>query len=155
MELVEIGIVRHQYSDDYVRDNMGKIGGVVEVYTNYSEGLEGMKKYRSIFIISIMSKHLHEIQPLKVKPRLLLRKGYKLEDLPEIGVFATDSPSRPNPIALTLVKIEKIEGNIIHVYGLDLFNGTPVADIKPYTEGYLERGVLDEDKDLRKCPEIE
>ncbi len=154
MELMEIGIIRHEYSDDYVRDNMGKIHGVVEIFSNYSEGLEGLEKYRNIFIISIMNKHLNEKQPLKVKPRLLLRKGYKLEDLPEIGVFATDSPSRPNPIALTLVKIEKIEGNRIKVYGLDLFNGTPVADIKPYTEGYVENGVLNEDKDVNKCPEL-
>lgn len=138
MELVEIGVIRHEFSDDYVRDHMGKVTGTLEIYPDYAEGLAGLEKYTHMFIISIMHKHLGEKQPLKIKPRLLLRKGYKLEDLPEMGVFASDSPSRPNPIALTLVKITQIKENSIDVDGLDLFNGTPVADIKPYAERYVK-----------------
>jgi len=54
---------------------------------------------------------------------------------PPQGVFSTRSPNRPNPIALTLVKLVKIEGNILTVRGLEAFDGTPVLDIKPYSEG--------------------
>ncbi len=50
----------------------------------------------------------------------------------EIGVFASRSPNRPNPIGLSIVKIKKIINNIIYISGIDAFDGTPVLDIKPY-----------------------
>jgi tRNA (Thr-GGU) A37 N-methylase len=54
-----------------------------------------------------------------------------------IGIFATRTPHRPNPIGMTLVKIEAIhtDRKIVHVSGLDLVNGTPILDIKPYVPG--------------------
>lgn len=139
MELREIGIVRHDFSDDYVRDHMGKVRGTLEVYEEYSEGLYTLEKYEHIFVISIFHKHLDEPYPLRIKPRLLLRKGYRIEDLPDMGVFASDSPSRPNPIGLTLLRMERINGRFIEVSGLDLFDGTPIADIKPYADRYSVR----------------
>lgn len=48
-----------------------------------------------------------------------------------IGTFAIRSPNRPNPIASSLVKLERVEGNILHVRGLDCVDGTPLVDIKP------------------------
>lgn len=55
-------------------------------------------------------------------------------DLPEYGVFGLRTPTRPNPVSLTLVRLEKIEGEHIYVTGLDAMAGTPVLDIKPYFE---------------------
>jgi tRNA (Thr-GGU) A37 N-methylase len=52
--------------------------------------------------------------------------------MPLVGIFATRTPNRPNPIGLTRVRLLNIEGNIITVQGLDAFNGTPVLDIKPF-----------------------
>jgi L-fuculose-phosphate aldolase len=52
------------------------------------------------------------------------------------GVFATRSPARPNPIAVTSTRIERIEGNVLHVVGLDALDGTPVVDIKSYAETF-------------------
>jgi hypothetical protein len=57
-----------------------------------------------------------------VKPRGLVRRGLKLEELPELGVFALDSPTRPNPIGLTLVRVLGRQGNRIFVEGLDFFD---------------------------------
>jgi tRNA-Thr(GGU) m(6)t(6)A37 methyltransferase TsaA len=54
------------------------------------------------------------------------------EDMPLLGVFATRTPYRPNPIGLTLVELMKVEGNVLTVRGLDAFDGTPVLDIKPF-----------------------
>lgn len=136
MELLTIGIIRHGHDDDYVRDHMGSVTGTLELKEEFLEGLDGLEKYSHAFLISIMHKHLAEKYPLKVKPRLLLRKGYRLEDLPEIGVFATDSPSRPNPLGLTLVGVDEIDGATLHLSGLDLFDGTPVVDIKPFSRSY-------------------
>jgi len=69
---------------------------------------------------------------LRVRHRRLARFGIKIDDLPEVGVFATDSPHRPNPIAITIVRLLGIEDSRLHVTGLDLYNETPVLDIKPY-----------------------
>jgi tRNA (Thr-GGU) A37 N-methylase len=53
-----------------------------------------------------------------------------------VGIFSTRSPHRPNPIGLTLTKLEKIKGTQVEVSGLDLISGTPVLDIKPYIPKY-------------------
>ena len=71
-----------------------------------------------------------------MKPRGLLRRGFKLEALPLLGVFALDSPTRPNRIGLTLVCVVKGEGNRLFVQGLDFFDGTPILDIKGYRPQY-------------------
>ncbi len=64
------------------------------------------------------------------------------------GVFATRSPRRPNPIALTVVELLRRDGNSLHVRGVDMLDGTPILDIKPYLssipEENLRRGWLDE-----------
>jgi len=88
-----------------------------------------------------------QIGPLKVKPRGLLRRGFKLEELPLLGVFALDSPTRPNPIGLSLVRLIKREGNRLFVQGLDFFDGTPILDIKGYrpqyrTDSYVHAGLV-------------
>jgi tRNA-Thr(GGU) m(6)t(6)A37 methyltransferase TsaA len=64
------------------------------------------------------------------------------------GVFATRSPRRPNPIGLTVVKLLRREGNLLHVQGVDMLDRTPILDIKPYLSSVpgegLRRGWLDE-----------
>ena len=66
--------------------------------------------------------------PIKLHP-----KG-KLE-LPEVGLFASRSPNRPNPVGKTTVRLLERRGNILKVEGLDAIDGTPVIDIKPYIPG--------------------
>ena len=53
-----------------------------------------------------------------------------------VGIFSTRTPHRPNPIGLTLARLERISGNQIEVSGLDLVSGTPILDIKPYIPKY-------------------
>jgi tRNA (adenine37-N6)-methyltransferase len=69
------------------------------------------------------------------------------------GVFATRSPRRPNPIGLTVVELLRRDGAVLHVRGVDMLDGTPVLDIKPYlssvTPGALRRGWL-ADAEARK-----
>ena len=54
------------------------------------------------------------------------------KDLELLGIFATRTPHRPNPIGLTCVKLMKIKNNVLTVQGLDAYNETPVLDIKPF-----------------------
>ena len=70
------------------------------------------------------------------------------------GVFATRSPRRPNPIGLTIVELLRREGPSLHVRGIDMLDGTPILDIKPYTSGVpqdaLRRGWLAEAEARKK-----
>ncbi|MEM1952829.1 MAG: tRNA (N6-threonylcarbamoyladenosine(37)-N6)-methyltransferase TrmO [Candidatus Caldarchaeum sp.] len=137
VELKVVGYVKVDVDDDYVKSHAGSLKGRVEILPEYEEALDGLEKYSHIFIISIFHKTPPEYSSLlKIRPRRLLRLGLKEEDLPTLGVFSTDSPVRPNPIGLTLVRLVRREGRVLHVEGLDLFDGTPVIDIKPYRPDY-------------------
>ncbi|WP_062661558.1 tRNA (N6-threonylcarbamoyladenosine(37)-N6)-methyltransferase TrmO [Aeropyrum camini] len=133
MEVVlrPIGFVRHGLPDDSVKSSLEGVQGFIEVLPEYTPGLDGLEGFSHIVVIAYL--HKARGRSLKVKPRGLLRLGFRLEDLPEVGVFATDSPSRPNPLALTIARLHGIEGGRLRVSGLDLYDGTPVLDIKPYT----------------------
>lgn len=131
-----IGIVHTSAGDAAVRER-GDIEGVIEIFPEFSDGLDGIDGYSHLFVLVYFDRlRPEQIGPLKVKPRGLLRRGFKIEELPELGVFALDSPTRPNPIGLTLVRVLKREGNRIFVQGLDFFDGTPVLDLKGYRPQY-------------------
>jgi tRNA-Thr(GGU) m(6)t(6)A37 methyltransferase TsaA len=132
-----VGIVRTSASDDEVRERREGSESMVEVFPEFQEALEGLDGFSHIFVLSYLHKlRPEQIGPLKVRPRRLLRAGFKLEELPLVGVFSIDSPTRPNPIGLSLVKLVRREGGKLVVLGLDCFDGTPVLDIKPYREDY-------------------
>jgi len=67
-----------------------------------------------------------------------LTRGHPLgrKDFPLVGIFATRSPMRPNPVLLTTVRLVQRQGNVLRVTGLDAVDGSPLIDIKPYTPGY-------------------
>jgi tRNA-Thr(GGU) m(6)t(6)A37 methyltransferase TsaA len=134
-----IGIVRRKESDDEVRQEHAGLESVIEIYPKYREGLEGLEGFSHIFVVGYFHKlRPEQIGPLKVRPKRLVKYGLKLEELPYVGVFTLDSPTRPNPIGLSLVKLVRIEdrGARIIVSDLEYFDETPVLDIKPYQDGY-------------------
>lgn len=131
-----IGVVRTKGSDADVREK-GDLEGELEIYPEFAEGLEGIDGYSHLFVLVYFDRlRAEQIGPLRVKPRGLLRRGFKLDELPLLGVFALDSPTRPNPVGLTLVRLTKREGNRLLVRGLDFFDGTPILDIKGYRPQY-------------------
>jgi tRNA (adenine37-N6)-methyltransferase len=132
-----IGVVHTTASDDEVRKRTSSGKSTIEIYPEFEDALEGLAGFSHIFVLAHFNKlRAEQVGPLKVKPRSWLRHGLKLEELPIVGVLALDSPTRPNPIGLSLVQVVKIEGTKIEVTGLDLFEGTPVLDIKPYKATY-------------------
>ncbi|MFP3290403.1 MAG: tRNA (N6-threonylcarbamoyladenosine(37)-N6)-methyltransferase TrmO [Nitrososphaeria archaeon] len=129
-----IGYVKTEMSDEDIRKANGNVISKIIIKEEYIDGLQGLEGYSHILVISYLNKlRDFEIGVLKVKPRRLTKYGLKLEELPEVGVFAVDSPARPNPIGLSIAEIIKIDKNVITVKGLDLFNETPILDIKPYS----------------------
>lgn len=128
-----IGVVRTDATPDEVRASSHNIASAIHVFAEFGDGLEGIDGHSHIYVLAYFNDlRSDQIGHLKVRPRRLLRRGLKLEELPLLGVFALDSPTRPNPIGLSLVKLVRREGNILHVIGLDYFDGTPVIDLKPY-----------------------
>ncbi|MBO2625952.1 tRNA (N6-threonylcarbamoyladenosine(37)-N6)-methyltransferase TrmO [Shewanella algae] len=99
--------------------------GVLVIHPDYAEGLADLDGFSHVYVLF----HLHQCKQgaLKVKPFL---------DNQLRGVFATRSPKRPNPIGLSILEIDRLEGNRIHVKGIDMLNGTPIIDIKPYIQAF-------------------
>ena len=111
-----------------VQEVRGKI--IFEKEYRTPEAFRGLENFSHIWILWNFSMAEREKWSPTVSPPLL--GGNK-----RVGVFATRSPFRPNPIGLSSVRIEKIEstkddGPVIHVMGADLLDGTPIYDIKPY-----------------------
>ncbi len=99
----------------------GGAEGTVEVDRELAEGLSDLDGFSHIILLY----HLH------------LSEGYKLKVVPflddqERGLFATRAPRRPNPIGLSVVRLQRIEGNVLHIADIDMVDGTPLLDIKPY-----------------------
>jgi len=122
--LKPIGFVRTEAVGDEVKDK-DRISQIV-VNRELAEALEGIAEFSHLFVLF----WLHEVtseerKTLKVHPR-------GREDLPLLGVFATRTKLRPNPIGLTLVELMKVEDNVLTVRGLDAFDETPVLDLKPF-----------------------
>jgi len=135
--LKPIGIVRHGYSDEHVKESINGVDGIIEIFPEYRAGLRGLEGFSHIIILAYLHKVSENTRNvLVVRPRGLARKlGIPLHTLPEVGVFSTDSPHRPNPIALTIAKLRDVDkdSGLLYVENIDLYNETPVLDIKPYT----------------------
>jgi tRNA-Thr(GGU) m(6)t(6)A37 methyltransferase TsaA len=111
--------------------------GVLEILPEFEPGLRDIEGFSHLFVLWVFDRS----------------EGCELEgtppcDIQSHGVFATRSPRRPNPIGLTVVRLLRRESNRLHVRGIDMLDGTPILDIKPYlssvSESELKRGWLAE-----------
>lgn len=136
-----IGYVRSPYRDtQQVPKGLGakhEAEGVLEIQAEFEDGLKDIEGFSHLFVIWAFDR----------------AEGYSLvgtppsDDRPH-GVFATRSPRRPNPIGLTVVELLSREGRMLRVRGIDMLDGTPILDIKPYLSSVpperLRRGWLAE-----------
>lgn len=97
--------------------------GEIEVFKEYLEGLKDIEGFSHIILIFHM--HLVKGSKLKVTPFL---------DTQERGIFATRAPARPNPIGFSVVELVEVKENILKVKGVDIVDGTPLLDIKPFVK---------------------
>ncbi len=104
------------------------VTGTIEIAPAYAAGLKDLAGFSHIILLYHF--HLCKNCELEVKPFL---------DEVSHGVFATRAPQRPNPIGLSVVKLLKIEGSTLHVGGVDIVDGTPLLDIKPYVPEFDSR----------------
>lgn len=106
---------------------------VDESLTGILDGIEGFSHILVLYWAYRVSKEGRSI----VKAHPMGRK-----DLPLVGIFATCSPARPNPICATVVRLLERSGNRLRVEGLDAIDGSPVIDIKPYNPSYYPVGTV-------------
>jgi tRNA-Thr(GGU) m(6)t(6)A37 methyltransferase TsaA len=102
-----------------------EIEGTVEIFPEYSEGLSDLEGFSHIILLYHF--HLSEGYSLKVRPYL---------DNELRGVFATRAPARPNPIGMSIVRLVRIEKENLFIKDVDIIDGTPLLDIKPYVPAF-------------------
>lgn len=103
--------------------------GRVVLYDEYRRGMLGVEECSYIWLVTwLHAQSEEEAASMRVVPRGSVTGQ-------ERGVFATRAPTRPNRIGMSLVRVVKVEGNVIHFEGVDLVNGTPVLDIKVWVSG--------------------
>jgi tRNA-Thr(GGU) m(6)t(6)A37 methyltransferase TsaA len=135
IEYEAIGIVRSPYKEQQGTpiqpSRSDNAEGTVVIRQDLVEGLGDLDGFSHVILLC----HLHKARPyrLKVIPYL---------DTEPRGLFATRAPSRPNPIGLSVVELLGISGNTLEVRGLDLLDGTPVLDIKPYVGEFDEHAQV-------------
>lgn len=134
-----IGIVRSPYQETTaVPRGLGakhEAEGTLEILPEFEAGLLDIEGFSHLFVLWVFDRsdryELVGVAPTDPRPH---------------GVFASRSPRRPNPVALTVVELLRREGNQLHVRGIDMLDGTPILDIKPYMSSIpmekLRRGWL-------------
>lgn len=101
------------------------VAGRIELLPEFAPGLADLEGFSHLFVLY----HFHH------------SRGFDLSVTPFLdgdphGVFATRAPRRPNPIGLSVLRLDRIEGHVIHLLDVDILDGTPVLDVKPYVPAF-------------------
>ena len=142
IEFDPIGIIHTPYSEPEGMPIQpaaaAGVKGTVEVFAEYRAGLDDLDGFSHVILLY----HLHR------------SRGFKLRVVPFMdtvarGLFATRAPKRPNPIGLSVVQLDSIEDGVLHVQNVDIVDGTPLLDIKPYVPEFdhqpdIRTGWLDQ-----------
>ncbi len=137
-----IGVVRSPFKDiagmPIQPAGAAGIQGTVEVWPEFVEGLKDLEGFSHIILLY----HFHQVQEVRLTVVPFM-------DSEPHGVFATRAPKRPNPIGLSVVRLIRVDRNVLHIENVDILDGTPLLDIKPYVPefdplpvervGWLER----------------
>lgn len=126
-----IGIIHSPFTDKEkmpIQASRSQAIGQLEVYPEFAEGLKDIEALSHIYLLYYF--HASSGYALHVKPFL---------DNKEHGVFATRYPDRPNPIGISVVKLLFRKENSLTIEGIDMLDGTPVLDIKPYIPDFDHR----------------
>lgn len=125
LKFAPIGIIKTPYLDTapYQPVDTDDQEFCLQLETEYVAGLKGLDSFTYIYVLYFFDR-------LKAAPNMEVSPPWATGR--QVGLFASRSPVRPNPIGLSVVRIKKISGNRVYTSGLDVFDGTPLLDIKPY-----------------------
>ena len=99
--------------------------GTAEVFPEYADGLQDLDGFSHVILLY----HLHQVRRMDLRVVPFLGSETR-------GVFATRAPSRPNPIGLSIVRLLRVDGCTLHLGNVDILDGTPLLDLKPYVPGF-------------------
>lgn len=126
-----IGFVRSCFKEKFAIPRQPQLApaarGVVELIAPFNQGdaVQGLEQVSHVWLLFVFHQALEDKPRLKVRPP-------RLGGNTSMGVFATRATHRPNGIGQSVVKLDKVEADRLHVSGIDLLDGTPILDIKPY-----------------------
>lgn len=127
-----IGMIHSPFSDlkDMPIQPTGEASapGIAEVLPEFTAGLKDLEGFSHVILLY----HLHEVRRFDLSVIPFLGSEPR-------GVFATRAPARPNPIGLSIVQLVRIDGNRVYLGNVDILDGTPLLDIKPYIPSFDER----------------
>jgi tRNA-Thr(GGU) m(6)t(6)A37 methyltransferase TsaA len=122
-QFTPIGVIENDFAEKVPKGWEAALHQVI-IDAQWADALEGVEGFSHLYILF----WLHEIPG----PRAMRVHPEDRQDLPAVGLFATRTPWRPNPIGLQVVELISRQGTVLTVRGLDALNGTPVLDVKPY-----------------------
>jgi tRNA-Thr(GGU) m(6)t(6)A37 methyltransferase TsaA len=124
-----IGVIRTPFTEPHgmpIQPTSRSAGaGTAEVDPRYEPGMEDLDGFSHVILIY----HLHRAGPAQMTVRPFLDREPR-------GIFATRAPARPNPIGFSVVRLVAREANVLHLEQLDILDGTPLLDIKPYVPAF-------------------
>jgi tRNA-Thr(GGU) m(6)t(6)A37 methyltransferase TsaA len=123
-----IGVIHSPFNEKKqtpIQPTRSQATGSVEVYPEFAAGLQDLDGFSHILLLYVF--HQSDGYSLHIKPFLDHKKR---------GLFATRYPARPNPIGLSIVRLESIQANTLNIAGVDVLDGTPLLDIKPYVPDF-------------------
>lgn len=127
-----IGVIHSPFTsqeDTPIQSIFSSAEGRVDVFPQYARGLEGLEGFSHLYLIY----HFHRAIPGSVQETPFL-DGERPR-----GIFSIRHYNRPNPIGISIVELERIEENVLFVSGIDVIDGTPLLDIKPYVARFDHR----------------
>jgi tRNA-Thr(GGU) m(6)t(6)A37 methyltransferase TsaA len=135
IKLRPVGLIHTPFKEREDTPIQGKyaqdVEGRIEILPEFTEGLKDLDGFSHIILIYYF--HRARGEDLTGRPYL---------DDEERGIFAIRKPDRPNRLGLTVVKLESIEGDTLNISGVDMLDGTPLLDIKPYVDDFDIRGEV-------------
>ncbi len=138
-----IGVVINAFDEPTDPKTMRNSISTLALDPKYAAALKGLEKFSHLQVIYYFDRspgYVENVHPMG-DPSIPMR-----------GVLATRSPCRPNPIALTLVKMISVKGSDVEVAGLDALNGTPILDLKPYVNHFDAPVGLERERDSSYKP---
>ena len=135
MDIQPIGIIHTPFTDlegmPIQPAGAAGMAGTVELFEVYRDGIKDLDGFSHIILLYYFHRSrgfsLHVIPFMDSEPR---------------GLFATRAPKRPNPIGLSIVRLDKIENGILYIRNVDILDGTPLLDIKPYVPSFDAQGKV-------------
>jgi tRNA-Thr(GGU) m(6)t(6)A37 methyltransferase TsaA len=124
IHLEPIGFIRNAIDEAHRDTHWEEIESEIVIDERWRDALDGIEQFSHIWIIFFIDR-VDAPADLKIRPM-------KRDDMPLVGIFATRSPQRPNPIGIRAAELIQVRGNILRVRGLDALNSSPVLDLKPY-----------------------